>query len=221
LSGFWLVSYAALWVVVIGILLFELAIVRELALLRHSGRARPSGQPQLPTVESDGPEVGSALPDIVGPTANGYGNVSLRRLARHSDTLVAFISPMCEACQDAVGHLNVVSRTMASTLGVLVVMRGNRQACYSFLNLFPIDAPVLLEADQEDDAQFKVQNNPFALLYDDGGRLIRKGFVGDSDDIQALLGNSAASERALGNVHPRPSGTDGVPAEALVQLGSR
>lgn len=80
---------------------------------------------------------------------------------------------MCEGCQDTVGALNAALR-QGIRVRPIVLLSGSDRVCRSFLNLFPIDAPVKIDTDYSQTDQFSITNRPFGLLYASTGKLVRK-----------------------------------------------
>ncbi len=81
MTGFWLVSYLVLWVIVLVLCFFLVGVLRQLGLLSRHLEQRPSQssseeEDAIPALEQDGPMIGSALPPLGVDTCNGFGNVT-------------------------------------------------------------------------------------------------------------------------------------------------
>lgn len=206
MSGLWLASYLVLWglVVVMGVLL--LGTLRQLGLLQRQLEPPPSQMQareddSIPTLENDGPPIGSPLVDLEVSTINGFGSVTPAH--EHGHTLLVFMSPLCETCQNIVEPLNLLLDEAARNLQAAVIMRGNEQSCQAFVKLFPLHMPVVCDSDRGITMGLNIHSTPFGLLYDEHGLLIRKGIISEQEDLQALLGEVSAPEKAQAHVFPR------------------
>jgi len=194
-TGLWLLSYLALWVLVALLALLLVGVLRQLGALHlqlAAGAQAPAGQSQLaevvPPLEQDGPPLGAPLPDWArsvteeAPHPDGEKDQTGRRY-----TLLMFLSPMCETCQHVVDPLNEVAGDPTHDARPIAVIRADRPAYEAFLNVFPMRLPALRDSDRALTMELGVHRAPFGLLYDQGDRLVRKGLIEDRDDLLALL----------------------------------
>jgi methylamine dehydrogenase accessory protein MauD len=201
MTGFWLLSYLCLWALVIIMVLLQLGILRQLGLSAGTREApQPSG---VPTYEDDGPTVGDEMPDLVVNTVNGHGEIDLRASNGRRDTLVMFLSPLCEACYELVEPLNALADNREVDLSTLVVLSGSESACRSFMSVFPLLLPVTIDKDSAIWDAFQVHHRPYGLLYNAERRLVRKGSAVNVGGLAALLGEAMAPKEALAHVFPR------------------
>lgn len=203
MTGWWAVSYVALWLLVLLIATLEVGVLYEL------GRGRtPRPGRRTPRLEEDGPGLGSSLPVLSLETVNGYGRVDLAHHPAGVQTLLMFLSPLCEGCQDVIDPINEVVSSRSSTLRVVVVLRGDEYTCRSFLNIFPLHVPVVRDPDGALMARLSFHHHPGGLLYNEHGPLVRVGAPTAMDELLALLGDGAAQDSALGSVFPRTQSAD-------------
>jgi methylamine dehydrogenase accessory protein MauD len=204
LTGLWLVSYVVLWVLVVILGLLLIGVLRQLGLLQGQ-RELPAAAPAaaIPTVENDGPSIGTRIPDLVAPTVNGFGAVALATPENEGSTLLMFMSPMCETCQHVVEPLNALAEDAVRAVRPVVIMRADEQACRAFLSVFPLRLPTICDSDRTITMGFDVHGTPLGLLYDEHGTLTRKGLVMDHDDLLALLGHASAPAAAQAHVFPQ------------------
>lgn len=202
MTTLWMTSYIALWIIVAALGLITLGLAREVALLHQL--AKRTSRPSFPPPHEDGPRLSSELPDLPLDTCNGFGQIRLRERDTGRLTVLVFLSPTCEGCQLIAEPLNAVIEREAGRLRVVAIMRGQEVTTRAFVNLFPLHAPVVFDVDEAVTTKFGVHYAPFALLYGDEGFLVRKGSIGDSNDLAALLGDTSVPEEALANVYPRP-----------------
>lgn len=201
--NWWLVSSVLLWLVVLALALLLLGVLRELGALRQGSPTR-SITP-FPRPQEDGPPLGSSLPALSLEPFNGHGALTLKAGGDDRPSLLVFLSPMCEGCQLVTDALNDLVDHQSRPLAVVAIMRnGPVAAARAFLNIFPVHMPLVLDSDDQLVETFNVHYAPFGLLYDSSGRLIRRGSVGNADDLGALLGDTSVPEAALKNVYPRP-----------------
>lgn len=206
MTGLWLATYIALWLLVIGEGLLLVGALRQLGLIQRASQQLPSVSSNSPEsevrpLEFDGPSIGASLPSMVLETLTGTEPVRLSP-ASGVAMLLVFMSPMCEGCQHAAEPLNRVTQRRSSDLQAVVIMRGDLPACQAFLNVFPIDVPVVCDSDRSITMGFDVHRNPFGLLYDESGALVRKGVVIKHDDFLALLGEASAVPDVSPDIFP-------------------
>jgi methylamine dehydrogenase accessory protein MauD len=206
MTGLWLASYLVLWGIVVVMFLFLIGILRHLGLVYRQLELRPP-QPQggssLPTLEQDGPTIGSLIADLEAGTINGFGILTPAKLSDGGNALLVFMSPMCEACQDIVELLNALVADTAGAVRPVVIMRADEQACRAFLSVFPLRMPVVCDSDRTITMGLDIHRTPFGLLYDEHSTLIRKGLVEGHEDLLALLGDGSVSDTAQSHVFPR------------------
>jgi hypothetical protein len=175
-----LIGYLVLCLVVAVMAVLLLGTMREVALL-----SRPA--PNVPPTEADdGPALGSMIPHLRFESDNGFGPIDTRGPERGENTVILFVSPLCEGCQDTVGVLNAALR-QGIRVRPIILLSGSDRVCRSFLNLFPIDAPVKIDTDYSQTDQFSITNRPFGLLYDSTGKLVRKKLLVSPGDMEVFI----------------------------------
>ncbi len=195
MTGLWLLSYLALWGLVVLLTLLLVGVLRQLGALHlqlatsAQSPAEQSHQSEVvPPLEQDGPPIGSPLPGWArsvteeAPHADGEQDRSGRRYI-----LLMFMSPMCETCQHVIDPLNDVADDPTHDVQPIAVIRADRPAYEAFLNVFSLRLPALRDSDRALTMELDVHRAPFGLLYDRDGRLVRKGLIEDRDDLLALL----------------------------------
>jgi len=178
MSGWWLVSYVALWVLFVAVAALLLGALREISLLRAGPSQKvPAG---FPEPSQDGPPAGSVLPPLPleGARAEPVGDAWL---------LVSFLSPLCQGCHESVELMNRAVGTSSGHLQAVVILDGSDQAVDAFLRIFPLEAEVIRDPAGDLAEEFSVHFRPFALLYDPSGRLVSKNQIANSHDLDALL----------------------------------
>ena len=190
MTGWWLGSYILLWIALVIACTLIAATLRQIGLLRLElglSASEPEGTAvTVPEIEDDGPLLGSRMPDLVAETINGIDLPS----SSQGKILLTFMSATCPGCQDATGPLNVLAADKARCVQPVVIMRAEEETCRAFLNLFPLPLPVICD-DRHLTMEFDIHRNPFGLLYDERGTLVRKGIVENWEDVLALLEEKA------------------------------
>jgi methylamine dehydrogenase accessory protein MauD len=193
-TGWWLVSYVALWVISFVMVALQVGTLRELGLLQRRVHT-PASQFEPVDAQSDGPEIGSMPPAAIFAAADGYGTVTLGQSDLGVKTLLVFMTPTCEGCQLAIDPLNSIAAEMSSEVQTQVVLSGPESMCASFVKLFPLRMPVVFDPTHEVADMFAVRRIPSGLLYDEHGLLVSKGLASSSRELLALL-DGAPSGRA-------------------------
>ena len=208
LSGLWIASYVILWLVVLVVCVLLLGMLRQLGLMQRQLDARPTETQQeedsIPDLEHDGPAIGSALKDLKTDTLNGFGNLSLASLHDCHPLLLTFMSPLCDTCQHIVEPLNDLVNNASHAIRIAVIIRGEEQTCRAFLSVFPLHMPTICDSERTYTMSLDIHRTPFALLYNEQGILVRKGFVGGNDDLLALLGDASGNDKTQAHVFPQP-----------------
>jgi hypothetical protein len=216
LGGLWLASYIILWVVVAALSLLVVGLLQQVGWLNRHIQAQeneftPSasliplaenGAIMLPSLEHDGPSIGSMLPEKLLETINGHGRVTLSPKPGSEMTLLVCLSALCEGCQQVADPLNALVDNGTYNGRVVVLMREDRQVCQAFLRVFPLHVPVVSQGADALMRQLDVHRTPLSLLYDANGTLIRKGVTRAHDDLLAVLGDASAAAAAQTQVFP-------------------
>jgi AhpC/TSA family protein len=219
-TGLWVVSYVALWGLVVAIGLLMVGILRQMGILQHQLAVAhgpgtlpaPGVARDTPALEDDGPEIGSRIPTLRAETLNGFGTVAVESLRDDAGTLLVFMSPMCEGCQHMVEPLNALVDAGAHRERMIAILHADEQASRAFMNVFPLRIPVICDADRTFTMGLGIHRNPFGLLYDVEGRLVRKGMMTTQGELLAVLGDVSAPAAALEFVFPRAQPTSPAPS---------
>ncbi|HEU5432469.1 MAG TPA: TlpA disulfide reductase family protein [Thermomicrobiales bacterium] len=186
MSGLLLVSYVALWalVVVMGVLL--------LLLYRHFGMMSLG---TLEGVQRDGLSVGAVAPTIGGVTAAGT-DASWNPKAGQPQLLM-FVAPDCEPCAVVLPFVDRLSRSGAG-VRVAAVAPGPRAEVARLVEKHQLSYPCLAEDGGGAFNRFKVRVTPFGFVISGDGRVLAKGLCSDQARLKSLL--QAAGLRDAANV---------------------
>src|SRR5579885_317948 len=130
MSGAWLVSYLILWGLVVVLAFLVFGCLQQLGILQRRTEGHSvNTDDSVPTLEKDGPTIGSPLPDIVAESMNGFGKLIS---SSEKGTLLMFMSPLCESCQHVVDPLNTLVEKQEYSGQVIVILRADEQGCRAF-----------------------------------------------------------------------------------------
>lgn len=206
MTGLWLASYLVLWGLVVVMCLFLIGILRQLGLIYHQLEPHPSQEQEedsIPALEDDGPNIGSSLMDLEVGTINGFGTLTLTTGGDSENTLLVFMSPMCETCQHLVEPLNALVEDAVRPLRLAVIIRADEHACQAFLSVFPLHMPVVCDREGDITRGLDIHRTPFGLLYDEHSTLIRKGVFEGQEELQGVMGDGPVSDKAQSHIFPR------------------
>jgi len=196
LSGIWLFGYLALFVLLAIMFIFMLGMLRQIGeLQRRLMPATARTHADIPAPEDDGPPIGSRLRDFVSETANGFGSLTLDFFQTRALTLLVFLSPTCESCQDIAEALNELSLDPPRGVRPVVIMRADERSSRAFLSVFPLAVPMVCDGGRVITHSFDIHRHPFALMYDSDALLAGKGTVFGLADLQQLV--NAVPERHI------------------------
>ncbi len=206
MSGIWLAMYVVSWVFIVCVCLLLIGGLRQIGLLQLQVTRRVM-EPDMtvPSLEKDGPSIGTRLPNLGAMTINGFGPVAFIAPQSRGSTLVMFMTALCESCQHSVEPLNVLVRDSTHDVQVIAIMQADEDACRAFLTVFPLHLPLIADADRTLTSAFAVHRASFGLLYDEHGRLIRKGSIERPDDLPVLLGDVSVPVTGRTHVFPQPA----------------
>ena len=173
MSGWWLLSYVVLWMLVIALSILVLALARQVGTLHL--RLGPRGALE---VDEEGPPLGEApepvdARDLDGApaTVGGPGRPQL----------VLFVSPGCPVCRDVAPSLPAAAR--ATGLTPLIVADGPPDAVRATYG--SIAAPVVTDAAVAE--AYAVPGTPYAVVLDETGAVRAKGTVNNLEQVEGLV----------------------------------
>jgi methylamine dehydrogenase accessory protein MauD len=204
MAGWWLISYLALWVIMIVLGFLVIGCLQQIGLLQRQLTMKPTEPEEAPPlmIEQQGPGIGSQLPALSVETINGYGRITLQP---QRTTLLLFLSPLCEGCQQVVEPLNAFVKERGDHEYVIVILQADKQGCRAFLSVFPVSAPVVCDESRTiTNELFNAHSNPFGLFYDEQGILVRKGLAMGNEELHALVGEEVTSDLARSRIIPVP-----------------
>jgi methylamine dehydrogenase accessory protein MauD len=170
MSGWWAVSYAVLWVVVIALSVLVVALARQIGTLHL--RLGPRGALEI---DAEGPPLGEA------PEPVDLADTAGRRLAvggPGDPQFLLFVSPSCPICREVLPSLGV-----AASLGDMrpVVISDDQRMHPEIPPGVPaVASPELAQA-------YRVPGTPYAVLLDGVGIVRAKGIVNTIEQMEGLV----------------------------------
>jgi methylamine dehydrogenase accessory protein MauD len=193
MSPWWLISFIALWLVVLSLGFLLLGALRGLGLLRWRLEQLEATTPSR--IGRGGLKPGKTAPDFTLPCTAG-GEVSLHDFAGRR-VLLVFTQSGCEPCHRVIPELNRLQR--AGEVQVLVVNNGEPGATRQWAAEVRAGFPVLAQQQHSVSKRYEMYATPFAFLIDERGVIASKGIINNREHIGYVLsgaGNAAKGGQA-------------------------
>ena len=193
MSPWWLISFIALWLVVLSLGFLLLGALRALGLLRWRLEQLEATTPSR--IGRGGLKPGQAAPDFTLPSAAG-GEASLHDFAGRRVFLV-FTQSGCKPCHRVIPELNRLQR--GGEVLVLVVNNGEPEATRQWAAEARASFPVLVQQQHSVSRRYEMYATPFAFLIDERGVIASKGIINNGAHIGFVLsgaGNAAKDGHA-------------------------
>jgi methylamine dehydrogenase accessory protein MauD len=178
LDGIWLGSYVALWIVVVALALLALSHSRLIGLMFQRlgpGVARP-----LP----EGPAVGTPIGEVQAVTLDGQP--WNRRFPVENESMVIFISPQCQACNELMPHVRDFLQRLGSGADLqLLSVLGDRAMNRAYVEYAGLHSIPYLIADNFA-RQVQVSATPYGFKFDKNGVILAKGVVNHFEHLVSL-----------------------------------
>jgi thiol-disulfide isomerase/thioredoxin len=185
MSGLFLASYVALWVLVV------VMAVLLLLMYRHFGMMSLG---TLEGVQRDGLPVGSAAPAISGITADGSEAGWQPKLG--TPQVLLFMAPDCEPCATIMPHVARLARP-GSGVDVTMVTPGPRDEAARMVKKYQPPFPTMAEDGSGAFTLFRVRVTPFGFVIGVDGRVLAKGLLSDPARLRGLLHAAGLKEAAV------------------------
>jgi methylamine dehydrogenase accessory protein MauD len=193
MNPWWLVSYVALWVVVLLLAFLLLGALRALGLLRWRLEQLEATTPTR--TGRGGLKPGKKAPDFTLPCVAG-GEVSLHDFGGRRVFLV-FTQSGCKPCHKIAPELKRLHH--AGAVQVLVVNNGEAEATQKWAAEAKLSFPVLVQQQFSVSKRYEMYATPFAFLIDEHGVIASKGIINNGQHIDFVLsgaGNAAKNGQA-------------------------
>lgn len=171
-SNLWVISFAALWV------LIGLIAVAQALVIRHALKLE---RDLLDA--SDGPDIGAAVPPVRLRDAAGAPQTLSPAVGRR--LAVVFMSPACSACAAVARALRGLPEIEG--LDVVAVCQASPDAAQRYAARKQLALPVLADPEGLTLKAYQVSGIPFAVVLDVRGQVEGKGVPGSFRDLMTLL----------------------------------
>jgi methylamine dehydrogenase accessory protein MauD len=178
MAGGWLISYIALWCLVLAMGVVILAHSRLLGLLHH--RFGPAGAKTL----ADGPAIGAKLDSISRTRPDGAGWTWT--FPATTELMLVFVSPQCQSCDALMPHVRDFVRAHKEIQLALVSTLPDRAMNAAFIDYRDLRGIVYVMAGGLDN-QLEIEGTPYAIRVDKEGIVRRKGLVNHYEHLASLL----------------------------------
>jgi methylamine dehydrogenase accessory protein MauD len=174
-QGWWAVSYAALWLVVVLLCVIVVALARQIGTLHL--RLGPRGALEM---DAEGPPLGEAPPPIEAVALGGERTA----IGGPGDgRLLLFVSPGCLVCESVLPGLEPVAAAAGMT-PIVIVELDPEEARVAFS---PRSARVPVIAGVEVVRAYDVPGTPYVVVLDAGGVVRAKGTPNSLEEMEGLV----------------------------------
>jgi methylamine dehydrogenase accessory protein MauD len=175
MSGWWLASYAALWILVIVLGVLVVALARQVGTLHL--RMGPRGALEL---DEEGPALGET-PQPVAATDPDGREVWIG--GPGEGQLVVFVSPGCPVCREVLPGVPAAAR--AGRLEPVVVTDAEEPEAVAAYARAGVGAVVVAGPGLGE--RYGVPGTPFAVVIDASGAVRAKGTVNNLEQVEGLV----------------------------------
>jgi hypothetical protein len=182
-SGFVLVSYVVLWILVVVV------SVAVFALYHYFGQAYLNSREGR---ENQGPESGKPFPHTVATDLRDGRAPLVRRLP----AVVAFMDVECKLCAELLPDLGAFADD-ANDVGVVAVVAGRPPSVSEFTRRLSKRVDVFPDPRGALGTGYGVAVLPFLVTVDGEGIVRAKGIVNDRDDLERIAGGIRERARVV------------------------
>lgn len=215
MEGLWLVSYAALWAILVLLVLLVLGLARELGAV-HQRLGAPGA-----LLSDAGLDIGSTAPDFKATEIPSGREVTFAA-ASGRDSLVVFLATNCGPCQELLPRLEAGWEEWQRRVGMYVVYEGRETEILAVVEETKTHIPLLADSLSRIRQGFGFPPTPYAFLVDGAGAVKLKGIVNTRDDIDQLIDGRArlpGGRAVVAASRPTAAGELGSSAEPEVTYG--
>ncbi len=203
MSIWWIVSYVALWLLVLFLGFLLLGALRALGLLRWQLEQLQATTPSR--LGRDGLRLGKKAPGFRLPNGDGK-EVSLDEFVGRK-VLLVFTQSGCSPCKAIVPELNRLAQR--GTHQVLVVNNAAPDKTRAWASEVAARFPVLAQENHALSKRFQAFATPFAFLIDEQGIITSKGLAGSRQHLNFVLSGAGKS---AGSGDPRTAQDESEPS---------
>lgn len=177
MTGIWIASYIALWLLVLVETVIFLAVLRQVGVL-HT-RIGPRG-----AMAGEGPVIGDVAPADRFRTVDG-GQFVFRPTEPDGTLVALFVSPSCSACDAVVTSFRTFVRSMNGAIEAVLAVADEPSGAAAWARRRGWKGPVIPSAKALE--ALKIPSTPFAVTFDGNGRIQSAGLVNSIEQLESLL----------------------------------
>jgi len=185
LSGWWAVSYAALWVLVAVLCIVVIALARQIGTLHL--RLGPRGALEM---DDEGPALGEGRPPVTGQDLEGN---AVTVGGQGAEQFLLFVSPGCMVCEQVMPSIGAVAEATGKRPLVLTDL-DEVETRLAFQHK-RVAAPVV--ASGESFKIYEVPGTPYVVVLDAHGVVQAKGTVNNLEQMEGLIETAQRREREM------------------------
>jgi methylamine dehydrogenase accessory protein MauD len=185
MTGWWLVSYVVLWLLVATSVVILLVVLRQLGLIYM--RAKAGG-----VFLDEGPAVGSRVTRFGEPELLSGEDVYFPA-GDGSPSLLIIASPHCAICKDVVGGLGPA--TTGRNLHTVVLSEGSAEENSELAELVVNRAPLMANLQRQ--RMLGIQSIPYAIVTSPEGVVLAKGPANSVDELEDIIERGAQPATGL------------------------
>ena len=179
MTTIWLISHAALWLVVALLSVLVILLARQMGLIYRRLGSAPA------RMENDGPAIGESVPEMTVRTLAGETKIigGSNLISR----LLVFVSVGCPACNLVAPAVRAVSKKERSALETLIVsISADERAVRDFVKRNKLlEVPCIIS--NELAKRYEIHGPPYGVLLDRDGVVRAKGLINNLDHIESLI----------------------------------
>lgn len=179
MSGPFVLTYVALWVLVVLQTLILIGVIRALYELRQEYQAA-----EPPSLQ------GHRVPNFSAVDLSGHG-VSTASLAGEPAALL-FVSPNCPSCMVSLAELKAL--VTDATRGLVVICHAGDDDCRRLAANYRLTVPVVADEDGELMRLFGISGTPMAVRISAHGVIESYGEPARGEDLEELLAGSPRTQ---------------------------
>ncbi|MBM3179009.1 MAG: redoxin domain-containing protein [Chloroflexi bacterium] len=188
MNGLWLVSYIALWVLVILLSVIVLGLARQLGVIH----IRLGPEDNLVNTR-EGLSIGIIAPNFSAVDIVHDKEITLADLKGRSSIFV-FISPNCQPCQELMPHLVSFHKHRYAEINLILFSQSDSQAGLELVKEQKLNIPLISDSEGSLLKLYQVRATPFAYRLDSNGIIQRRGIVNNREGLDELLNDSSQDE---------------------------
>lgn len=199
MSAPWIAGFVVLWIGFLALAVILLGLLRRMSPILERAEA------QLGVHGGKGSFGGAPVASAVAPfqLVDAAGRTVLSRETVEEPTLLLFVAPGCQPCEQILGALDGVGERYEGMPFHVVVEEGEGEVAA------PAGVPLLYERDHAASAAFQTIVTPHAFVIDHGGLVLDQRIPGSADDLRQMALRQRGGGDSDGHDHVHPHSIEG------------